>query len=783
MATTTTDDRAEPGPLPSEPPAGTPVAPGEGTDTTPAAGAPETGPGISTLEGEPEVLEPPSPRLAVAVGFPVTAAAVMVGGIFKGIAPRPVAIVAGVLGVALGYGLARARRSPLVTNLLVIGGLFAIGLLMLFPSLGAIGALRTTVRDAVQSGNVLRPPVDFITGWKVIVGWLLATMGFTATWVALVFRKPALGVLLPLPLAGFAAISVPDSAQVASGIAVLVLFAIALGILSSEQATADSDDDSTKPSVAYEVRKVLKSVPVIVLLVVALVFGQKYLSVLFPKPYIDPAQEPQKPKTQPLSNVEDRVLFEVESEVSGPWRLGSLDVYDGKDWRLPPFAENQLDTVPRSGIVDSDLQAGLRARFTVAGLGGAVLPGLPNTVGVIAEGPRLSYDTRNGNIRLVSGQVTPGLTYTVAAAALPSVDDLKAIVDPLPRDVRQFTEVPDAPPAVVDLLQRAKTDGGPSKWEQFDFARTFVLENVTASGLGTPTSITPERVQEILATTLKASPYEIVATQALLARWLGIPSRIGYGFDGGELVDGKLQVRPKNGAAFPEVYFTGFKWLPVIGVPKKAEPTVGSDPSTQKLDPSILPSDDIAVQIFMPVLVPPGSVLGKQIAVSILLAVPVLLFLLLLYVLFPAYRKARLRSKRRAAAQAAGVRARVALAYAEWRDWATDFGYSHPTETPLMYLDRFIEDEEHTELAWLTTRVLWGDLRDDPNPLYATIAEELSRSLRRRLAATQPATVRAVAFVSRLSLRNPYAPETDLTPKKDRKPDTAKEQDREPVPA
>jgi hypothetical protein len=776
MATTTptgtsTDDRTEP--IVAEPP---------GTEAEVTAAGPTRTFGGGAAEGEAAPQEPPSPRLAVAVGFPVVASAVMVGGIFKGIAPRPIAAVAGILGVALAYGLARARRSPVVTNLLVVGGLFAIGLLMLFPSLGALGSLRTTVRDAIQSGNVLRPPVDFLTGWKVIVGWLLATIGFAATWVALVFKKPALGVLLPLPLAGFAAISVPDSAQVASGLAVLVLFAVALGILSSEQATADSDDDSAKPTVAYEVRKVLKSVPVIVLLVIALVFGQKYVSVLFPKPIIDPAQEPQKPKTQPLSTVEDRVLYEVESEVSGPWRLGSLDVYDGEDWRLPPFAQNQLDGVPRSGIVDTDLQAGLRARFTIAGLGGAVLPGLPNTVGVIAEGPKLAFDKRNGNIRLVSGQVTPGLTYTVAAAALPSVDDLKAIVDPLPRNVRQFTKVPDAPPAVVDLLQRA-AEGRPSKWEQFDFARTFVLENVTASGLGTPKSITPERVQEILATTLKASPYEIVATQALLARWLGIPSRIGYGFDGGDLVDGKLQVRPRNGAAFPEVYFPGFKWLPVIGVPKKAEPTVGSDPSTQKLDPSILPSDDIAVQIFMPVLVPPGSVLGKQIAVSILIAVPILLFFLLLYILFPAFRKARLRGKRRDAAQAAGLRARVALAYAEWRDWATDFGYSYPTETPLMYLDRFIEDEEHTELAWLTTRVLWGDLRDDPNPMYATIAEELSRSLRRRLAATQPATVRAVAFVSRLSLRNPYAPETDLTPKKDRKPATPKEQDREPVPA
>jgi hypothetical protein len=80
-----------------------------------------------------------------------------------------------------------------------------------------------------------------------------------------------------------------------------------------------------------------------------------------------------------------------------------------------------------------------------------------------------------------------------------------------------------------------------------------------------------------------------------------------------------------------------------------------------------------------------------------------------------------------------------------------------------MFLDRFIEDEEHTELAWLTTRVLWGDLQHDDDPLMATVAEELSRALRRRLAAAQPSTARAVAWVSRLSLRHPYAPPPDET--------------------
>jgi hypothetical protein len=174
-------------------------------------------------------------------------------------------------------------------------------------------------------------------------------------------------------------------------------------------------------------------------------------------------------------------------------------------------------------------------------------------------------------------------------------------------------------------------------------------------------------------------------------------------------------------------------------------------------------------------------VLGKQIAVTVLIAVPILLLLLLAYVTYPALKKVIVRNRRRNRVLATGgTRDRVALAYSEWRDWATDFGFRYPTDTPLMYLDRFVEDEEHTELAWLTTRVLWGDLQDDQNPIYASLAEELSRNLRRRLANAQPATVRVVAAVSRFSLRDPYAPDLDPPPTKR---SSRKERAREAIPA
>ena len=718
--------------------------------------------GVDPPGGGDDTGADPSPiRTGISIAFPVLAAAIMVGGVFLGVTPRIYAGVAGILGIALAIAASKIKK-PLGANAAVAGGIFLIGLVMLLPSGPAnLANVRGLVKEAAASGDVLRPPVPFTAGWIAISCWLMALVGFVTGWVAIALRRSALALLLPMPVAAIGGISVPKAAQIPSGLAVLVLFAVGLGLLASSQSLGENDE---RPPIGYELRKALKSLPLLVVITVVLGLLSQ-ADFLFPKPVIDPTQEAQKPKTVPLSEVEDRVLFSVESGISGPWRIGSLDVYDGEDWRLPPFAENSLRDVPRSGVVDDELEAGVTAKFTVAGLGGAVLPTVPNTVGIVAEGPKLAYDDRNANIRVGQGQIQAGLAYAVTAAGLPTIEALREITVDVPADVKRFAEIPvDPPPAAQALLDQAKAEHT-NKWDQFDFLRTYVLDNVTASGAGVPGSVTPEIVQDMLGGSKEGSPYEMVAAQAMFARWLGIPSRIGYGFDGGELLDGQLQVRPKNGATFVEVYFPGFKWLPVIGTPKKAKPSVGGDASQQQFDPSVLPSDEVTVQLYLPVVVPPGSILFEQIRQGVFIAIPILLFLLLLYVLYPAVKKARVRARRRRAAIAAGARARIALSYAEWRDHATDFGFDHPTDTPLMFLDRFIPDDEHTEFAWLVTRALWGDLQPDLTEETATAAEELSRSLRRRLSQTQPFTVRAVSRVSRLSLRRPYAPETDLSKK------------------
>lgn len=732
-------------------------------DTGPREGTATAAP-AETATGDGDLAQPGVPvRLAVALALPTAAAGVMVGGVFRGVSPRPYAIVAGVAGVALATLVSRIRR-PVAANALAVGGILVIGALMLVPvDPGLIGRIGDITRRAASDGDVLQPPVPFTAGWHVIVGWLMAIVGFAAGWVGLSLRRPSLGVLVPLPFAAIAGISVPEAQQIPSGVATLVLFAIGLALLSGEQT---GDDAEARPPLAYELIKAVKAIPVVGVICVLLVFAAQS-DLLFPDTIIDPAREPQRPRTVPITEVEDRALFEVAGGFSGPFRMGVLDVYEPSDgtWRLPPFAENRLARVPPDGVVNPDLTRGVQARFTIRGLGGAVLPGLPGTVGIVAERipSTVSYDARAENIRLDDGQVEPGLTYTVVAAGRPKESDLRRVVFEVPPELEPFTRLPEAPPAVRELVEAAAA-GTDNPWDRFLFLRNHVLENVVASGTGQPGPIPPARVQEILGQTLEANPYEIVALQAMLARWAGIPARIGYGFDCGrsaceEVAEGTLEVRPRNGASFPEVWFPRFGWLSITGTPRKAEPTVGSDPSTQQVDPAVAAVNEIAVQLFLPLETPPPSDLTRRVATALLAVLGLVAAVAAVYATWPGIRKARIRARRRAAARRDGPRARIALAYSEFRDLATDFGFRYDTDTPLQFLERFAPDDEHTELAWLVTRCLWGDLRDRLTDEDATAAEELSRSLRRRLAATQPATLRVVAALSRLSLRHPYSPD------------------------
>jgi hypothetical protein len=702
-----------------------------------------------------DLIEPPLPplRTGLVVSTSALAAGVMLGGLFTGTAGRVAPAIAALCGVATAAQASR-RKSAFWVNATILAGVFGTALVLVLPTgVAHVTGLASALSEAKGASRVLRPPAEFLPGWRFMVGFIMATIGFAAAWVAIEMRRPALGLLLPIPAVAYGAISVPESEKLASGIAAAVLFIIGLALLASLQNLLDGSQ--TAPGLRYELKRTARIIPLLAGVVALLiVVGQTHL--LFPKPRFDPTRNSVTPKAIPLSQVKDRPLFTVASKVTGPWRIGMLDVYVNNEWRLPAFAESRLRPVPASGVVDRDLKPTVSADFTIADLGGSVLPGLPNTSAIRAQGPRLAYDDRTGNIRLAQGQIHAGLRYTVAAPGLPSEDDLRKAAGPLPPEAKRALDIPAPPPEIAALLAQAP---GANKWDRMDYLRRKLLQTTVAVGAGIPKPVSPARVADMLAGSKEGSPFEIVAAEAMLARWAGVPARIGYGFDGGEDIgNGLREIRPKNGSSWLEVYFPGYKWLPVLGSPAKARASLQSDGPTVE-NPDVEQSPDIAVQVFFPLRTTRKVPWFAQVARIVEFLIPVLLLLGLLYLLWPAAWKTYRRWAVRRRMANEDVRTRVALAYAEFRDVCTDLGLRGRTLSPLGFLEVVADDEEHEELAWLVTRVVWGDLRRTPDEDQALDAAELARTLKKRITQAQPLSIRMIGMVSRLSMRHPYGPE------------------------
>lgn len=709
-----------------------------------------------------EIIRPAAGALATSFG-----AAFLVGGMFVGYAPRAYAALGAIVGVAAAAFAAFPSKRPVVRIAIAFGAILGIGLigLLLNGGFGAEGGgLTKSIKTAFTEARLRRPPAAFDPGWGALVPWTCGLLGFSAAWIGSVGRKAAIGVLIPIPIIAFAAIAQPSELQIVSGIIAFASFVIGLAVIYR----ADRGEGEGM-SIKYEMKRAVKALPFVLILCVGLA-GLSQMGFLFPDPVYDPTEKAQKPKSIPLSEVKDRVLFTTTTppdvEFTGPWRQGVLDVIDPEGWwRLPPYNAQSLTDVPLDGLIGEALgHQGPNEAFAdvvVNDLDGTALP-TPNLVQQlsITKGPKLQLDPRTQRIVVKEGQVRNNLIFRVFFSLVPEVDTVRAA--PPVADQAFLTEFTDTgglapPPAVVALIDLARKEYN-NTWDQLDFVRQQFLDTITAEGAGLPSAIPPDRVEDMFTGSKKASPYEIVATQALMARWMGVPARIGYGFDGGQVGAEETirEYRPIHGSSWLEVYFEGSGWFPVTGLPQKAVTSLDNQPNQEAL---VLPGDTIAVNLFLPLRDPPRNYVLKQVQAGVLLVLPFILAAVVAYYTVPIVRKSRRRGRRRDWALRTGRAERIAVAYADLRDFATDLGVGDPYDTPLGYVRKVVDDEEHRELAWLVTRTLFGDLRDRITDDEVHAAEELSRSLRRRLYEAQPFTIRGVAFVSRLSLRNPYAPE------------------------
>lgn len=693
--------------------------------------------------------EPPLPRSRVYVAVICASGALawMLGGIFDGSLARIAGIGAVVVGVATIALAVRLSVSPGVEYVLLPAAFIAAALssVVLPNTTGSTGTVPELVGRAIRNGGLLQPPVPFDPGWRFLIVFLMVILAGALTSFALAHRKPMLVPGLPLPLVVAAGLLQAKGNELTSGIVSMALLVVALMVLYTASVAGESGGKR------FELKQVARGAGALIGVCV-LIAAISRLDVLFPDTHrvIDP--RPQKPKVVPLSSVKDRVLFSVLSELPGPWRLGVLDAYDSQDgWLLPPADPERLRAVGNldalGGLVPTEKT--IEATFTIAGLDGLGLPAFASPLKIDAEGVRL--DRRTQILRVTGSSPGRGYRYTVHAQAPPSGPEMAQASGVVPTRLQPFTSIPTPPPGIVTLLAAAPSNS----WERLQFLRGRLYENVVAAGSGVPIPISPARVVAMLGGA-DATPYEITAAEAMLARWAGIPARIGYGFYRGERSGVTWEVRPRHGANWLEAWFPTHGWVPVIGTPPRARASLTSQAKNREV--ITRPSEDLTLQVY--IALRQQSPLFLYLVVRYWLAVtaPFVIAAALLWFFLPAMVKPLRGRKRRRWAARRGLQERIAVAYAEFRDAANDMNAGDPYETPLEYLDHIHEDEEHQEFAWLVTRALWGDLQRGLTEEDALEAERMSRSLKRRLTRAQTPLTRLLALSSRASLRGPFDP-------------------------
>ena len=546
----------------------------------------------------------------------------------------------------------------------------------------------------------------------------------------------------------------PPQAEIVSAIVALVLIVASLTI--AYGAELGSLGQMTG---AFELRRAARGGGVAVVITILVVL-LSYMGFLFPQPEQKHIIPPQRPQLQPPES--DRVLFTYSAAAPVPLRLGVIDVYDTKQqaWLLPPYDVSRVKRlqpparVPSPGFNPSST---VTVGITVGDYTGHSMPSIGGLGEIRGLHDAVEYDARTNEIALADKPLYLGLHYDVVGAALPTGKALSLSPKPSPT-VTPYLAVPVAPNAVLDLLtaysKRTVDLGVPENpFDRLQFLRQALYNKVVAAGPGVPRDLTVDRVAAELKGS-DASPYEITATEALLARWAGVPARLGYGYYGGNKQGSGYEVHPRDGAMWLEVYFEGYGWIPIVGVPPKAKPSTSQQDKTPV---NIAADNRLQLLVLIPVRQPTFAQLFEIVRWWLVRIVPSVLVLLALIASYPWFCK-RMRSRRRRRwAEREDYEGRIAVAYAEFRDRARDLTIGNPAATPVGFLPSVTDDKEHRELAWLVTRALWGDLRRDLRADDAEAAEALAASVSRRLDRAQAGLNRMVARIARTSLREPYS--------------------------
>lgn len=278
----------------------------------------------------------------------------------------------------------------------------------------------------------------------------------------------------------------------------------------------------------------------------------------------------------------DEVVFTVTADTPSYWRMASLDFYDNGTWKVSGSFSATAPSIDREATGQGDRQT-IRQDVEIVSLDAIWLPAASEPVELAVDGGfSVTVDPVTNAMTVPNDRLdSDGLRYSVVSSTpVPTPDQLRNAPRADADTISTIDTAREALPAEIRVQAQELTAGLPSDYDKVIALLDHLRSLDVADAPEPPPDGTDPAVH--LLQTGEGSSDEFASALALLARALGIPSRVAVGFTPGEPLTGlgpgtakgrvTFEVTNHDAHAWTEIYFEGIGWVgfeptPVMTMP------------------------------------------------------------------------------------------------------------------------------------------------------------------------------------------------------------------------
>ena len=241
-------------------------------------------------------------------------------------------------------------------------------------------------------------------------------------------------------------------------------------------------------------------------------------------------------------------------------RLVGLDSYDGSIWTTTDLFEPVGSALPPSASGNPEDLANVSEKVEVSGLPGPFLPAAGRPVRTTLG--RAAFDPLSGDLMAAGPGVLPSSYVETSSFDEPTDGQLSRALPYTGRGGRELTAVPAGLPPRISNLARQIVGGDDSPIGELRRIESYLRTGYSYDPSAPPGSSVAS-VERFLFTTKSGQPEQFAASFAILARVLGLPTRVsvGYLLDSRSEAGGLFKVTTADGFTWPEVDFQRYGWV------------------------------------------------------------------------------------------------------------------------------------------------------------------------------------------------------------------------------